>query len=62
MITSRSIKIKQKLTRKREEEKTVVIQLTLTSNHELSKDELDNIIDEYTNNHNFRQYELVKND
>ena len=60
MITSRSIKLKQQLQRRKEEDKTVSIQLTFTMNHEIEKNDMDNIIDEYTKNHNFLRYDVVE--
>jgi len=62
MITSRTIKLKQQLERFKDEDKTINVQLTLTMNHEIEKSDIDNIIDEYTKNHNFTKYNVVKKD
>ena len=62
MITSRSIKLKQQLERVKDEDKTINVQLTFTMNHEMEKSDIDNIIDEYTKNHHFTKYNVIKND
>ena len=62
MISSRTIKVKQKLELKKDSANTVAVQLTLTMNHDVSKDDIDNIIDEYTKNHNFKHYGVFKTD
>ena len=62
MITSRTIKFKQQLQRRKDEDKTVNVQMTFTMNHEIEKSDIDNIINEYTTNHNFLKYDVVKKD
>jgi len=36
--------------------------MTFTMNHEIEKSDIDNIINEYTTNHNFLKYDVVKKD
>ena len=62
MISSRTIKVKQKLESKKDSVNTVAMQLTLTMNHDVSKQDIDNIIDEYTKNNHFTHYEVFKTD
>ena len=62
MISSRTIKVKQNLELKKDSVNTVAVQLTLTMNHDVSKDGIDNIIDEYTKNNHFKHYEVFKTD
>jgi len=62
MITNRSLKIKQTILKKKDDDKKVNVQINISYNHDIEKNDLDNIIKQYTENIHFNNYKLEQKD